>query len=206
MLATSISVQAVGPRNSGSCWLLAEATFSSWPCGPPNVTACFFKASKGEPPSDMGVSILHNMITDLTSCPFCRILLARSKSLVPCTLKGKSMNTRRRGLWGHVQVSPQKSSVISTGWSHRIYTQLKAMNLFFIPFPATSSHLEQLINRTYVLEFMFIGIKFPSVQFSQLFLPDYIFLMLTQPLEYYTSFLFCVIRERKTFFFLPLSC
>lgn len=167
-------MQAVGPSTSGSCWRLAEATFSSLPCGPPNVTACFLIASKGEPPSDMAVSILHNMITDVTSCPFCHILLARSKSLVPPTLKGKSMNTRRRGLSGHVKVSPPRSSVISTGWSHRIYTQLKAMNFFFLYqlFPATSSHLEQLINRTYVLDFMFISIKFPSVKFSQLFLAD----------------------------------
>lgn len=39
-----------GTKDSGSCWLLAEATPSSLPSGLPNVAAHFLKASKGASP------------------------------------------------------------------------------------------------------------------------------------------------------------
>lgn len=101
-----------------------------------------------EPPSKMGVSISHNVITEVASHHFVCILLVRSKSLVPSTLKGKGMNTRSQGLRGHLQVSPPPS-FISTGWSHGICTQLKALDLFLYKLlPSRSSHLEQLISRT----------------------------------------------------------
>lgn len=40
--------------------------------------------------------ILHNVITEVTSCHFCHILLVRSKSLVLSTVEGRSINTSRQ--------------------------------------------------------------------------------------------------------------
>lgn len=94
----------------------------------------------------MRAGILHKVITDVTSCHICHILLVTSKSLVLSTVEGRSVNTSRQGFGGCLKVRLLQSPFISTEWSHRICTQLKTMNPWLYKLlPAKSFQLKQLI-------------------------------------------------------------
>lgn len=60
-----------------------------------NMAAYFFEARKTEMLSKADVAILCNIIVQLTFHRLCHILLGRSKSQVPPTLKGKRSRKRR---------------------------------------------------------------------------------------------------------------
>jgi hypothetical protein len=84
MLVEFSFLPALRLRVSGSCWL--EAALSSLSCEPycstaPN-TACFMKANKRKSSGKIDITILCNIVTEVTSHHLWYILLARDKSLV----------------------------------------------------------------------------------------------------------------------------
>lgn len=86
------SLQALGWRlPSVSCYV-----------GLSNVAACFLKSSKGASASKTEITILYRLITEVTACYLCHILLFRSSHLVIPQLKGRDYaRARISGSRGH---------------------------------------------------------------------------------------------------------
>lgn len=141
-----------------------------------------------ESPSKMRAGILHVVITEVTSSHFCHILLVKSKSLVPSTVQGRSVNTSRQGFGGYLKVRILQSPFISTEWSHRICTQLKTMSPWLYKLlPAKSFHLKQLIEpRSQTSCLLLLGV--PVLDLSSCSYLIKYFLILAQPSEYFISF------------------
>lgn len=89
-----------------------------------NMAAYFFTASKTEVLSKAGVAILCNIIMQLTFHRLCHILLGRSKSQVPHTLKAKGSQKR-----GSTAADPSLCAVANVAISLRynVSTTLQAL-------------------------------------------------------------------------------
>lgn len=102
----------VGCWTEGSAphWLQAQPVLSSVstrasPQDSPQLAACF--TAQRRDPASKNITILSNIIMEVISHCFCHILLVRTKSQAPPTLKGrrliKGVNTRRQDHWGPSQ-------------------------------------------------------------------------------------------------------